>query len=237
MRLFLSGRNSLQEEVKLNFTGVERMELGGESTDEDIAAYIEGFLEEKIEDGDLKVGDPALLSEVQNVLTEGAQGIPFEAQNLIDVITTHGRVVLHLYAPRLLLGFEPLDELRLYTTPALPDGWAIPPWLILQLNLFSGQLYFASFAEYTAVCDMLGLDWRGCAGKQEQKVSGVGADGFVNPLFRTTDVETGCTFQHSPVGFLKVYLSKVRRDSKGINRIYMGKMLDAVLLTEEEFAN
>lgn len=75
MRLFLSGRNSLQEEVKLNFTGVERMELGGESTDEDIAAYIEGFLEEKIEDGDLKVGDPALLSEVQNVLTEGAQGM------------------------------------------------------------------------------------------------------------------------------------------------------------------
>lgn len=162
---------------------------------------------------------------------------PFEAQNLIDVITTHGRVVLHLYAPRLLLGFEPLDELRLYTTPALPDGWAIPPWLILQLNLFSGQLYFASFAKYTAVCDMLGLDWRGCAGKQEQKVSGVGADGFVDPLFRTTDAETGCTFQHSPVGFLKVYLSKVRRDSKGIDRTYMGKMLDAVLLTEEEFAN
>ncbi|KAL5884451.1 hypothetical protein ACKVWC_003422 [Pyricularia oryzae] len=42
---------------------------------------------------------------------------------------------------------------------------------------------------------------------------------------------------HFPVGFLKVYLSKVRRDSKGIDRTYMGKMLNAVLLTEEEFAN
>lgn len=163
---------------------------------------------------------------------------PFEAQSLISEFeTTHRRVVLHLYAPRVLLGFRPLDGLRLYTTPALPDGWAVSPRLVLQLNLFSGQLYFDSFVEYTAVCDMLGLDWRGCAGKQEQSVSGVGADGFVNPVFRTTDDETGCTFRHSPVGFLKVFLSKVRRDSKGIDRTHIGKMLDAVLLTEKDFVN
>ncbi|KAI6313641.1 hypothetical protein MCOR30_010221 [Pyricularia oryzae] len=163
---------------------------------------------------------------------------PFEAQNLISEFETkHRRVVLHLYAPRVLLGFRPLDGLRLYTTPALSDGWAVSPRLVLQLNLFSGQLYFNSFVEYTAVCDMLGLDWRGCAGKQEQSVSGVGADGFVNPVFRSTDHETGCTFRHSPVGFLKVFLSKVRRDSKGIDRTHIGKMLDAVLLTEKDFVN
>lgn len=163
---------------------------------------------------------------------------PFEAQNLISEFETkHRRVVLHLYAPRVLLGFRPLDGLRLYTTPALSDGWAVSPRLVLQLNLFSGQLYFNSFVKYTAVCDMLGLDWRGCAGKQEQSVSGVGADGFVNPVFRSTDHETGCTFRHSPVGFLKVFLSKVRRDSKGIDRTHIGKMLDAVLLTEKDFVN
>lgn len=59
----------------------------------------------------------------------------------------------------------------------------------------------------------------------------------LKPMFRTTDAETGCTFRHSPVGILKVFLNKVRRDSKGIEKTHMGRMLDAVLLTEEEFAD
>ncbi|KAH9431490.1 hypothetical protein MCOR02_008779 [Pyricularia oryzae] len=53
---------------------MEHLKLGHESTTEDIAVYIKGFLEEKIEDGDLKVGEPTL-SEIQTVLTEGAQGM------------------------------------------------------------------------------------------------------------------------------------------------------------------
>ncbi|TLD28600.1 hypothetical protein PspLS_03931, partial [Pyricularia sp. CBS 133598] len=63
------------EEVERHFAVKERLKLGQESTNEYIAAYIKGFLEEKVDDGDLKVGDPALLSEIQAVLTEGAQRI------------------------------------------------------------------------------------------------------------------------------------------------------------------
>lgn len=59
----------------------------------------------------------------------------------------------------------------------------------------------------------------------------------LKPMFRTTDAETGCTFRHSPVGILKVFLNKVRRNSKGIEKTYMGRILDAVLLIEEEFAD
>lgn len=87
-------------------------------------------------------------------------------------IKRHNRVMLHLYAPRLVLGFEPLGGVRLYTTPTLPYGWAGPPRLILQLNLFSEKSYFASFAEYTAVCDMLGLDWRGRGGDGDGAAAG-----------------------------------------------------------------
>lgn len=76
---------------------------------------------------------------------------PFEAQHILKTIEKHGCVVLHQYAPRSALGFEPLDRLLLYTTPAVPDNWKFPQSLIMQLNLFSGQLYFSSFPEYQGV--------------------------------------------------------------------------------------
>ncbi|QBZ56801.1 hypothetical protein PoMZ_01717 [Pyricularia oryzae] len=154
---------------------------------------------------------------------------PFEAQNLIETINLYKKVVLHVYAPRSLLGFEPLDNLLLYTIPAVPQHWRVPQLLTIQLNLFSGQLYFSSFDEYKAVCEMLGLDWNG--GGQGGHV---GTDGFVKPMFRCANSQAGYTFRHSPVGFLKVFLSKVRRDCKNINKTHMGKLLNAVLLKEED---
>ncbi|KAI6560168.1 hypothetical protein MCOR03_004459 [Pyricularia oryzae] len=75
VRLFLSARSSLQEEVERYFPVIERLKLGHESTNEDIAAYIKGFIDERMDDGDLKVGDLSLLDEIQRVLTEGAQGM------------------------------------------------------------------------------------------------------------------------------------------------------------------
>lgn len=73
--------------------------------------------------------------------------------------------------------------------------------------------------------------------EQQQDRNGVGADGFIKLMFSTTHDETGCTFRHSPIGVSKVFLNKVHRDSQGIGKIHMGRMLDALLLTEEEFAD
>jgi hypothetical protein len=75
IRLFLLSRVSLQTEVRKRFKDVEHLTLNCEATDEDIATYIEGFLDEKLEDGDLIVGDPALVSDIRTALTEGAQGM------------------------------------------------------------------------------------------------------------------------------------------------------------------
>lgn len=192
----------------------------------------------------VSVGDNYKLDQylraVQWVVTStggGGRGIvqqmviisPFEAQNLVETINLYKKVVLHLYAPRSLLGFKPLDNLLLYTIPAVPQHWRVPQLLTIQLNLFSGQLYFSSFDEYKAVCEMLGLDWNG--GGQGGHVR---TDGFVEPMFRCADSQAGCTFRHSPVGFLKVFLSKVRRDCKSIDKTHMGKLLNAVLLREED---
>ncbi|KAK8869149.1 ankyrin repeat protein [Apiospora arundinis] len=75
IRLFLSSRFSLQEEVKKRFKAVERLTLDCEATNEDIATYIEGFLDEKLEDRELKVGDLALVSDIKTALIKGAQGM------------------------------------------------------------------------------------------------------------------------------------------------------------------
>ncbi|KAH9434725.1 hypothetical protein MCOR02_003688 [Pyricularia oryzae] len=155
---------------------------------------------------------------------------PFEAQNLLDTVRHNAKTTLHLYAPRSTLGFESLKDLRLYPTPALPAEWSVPRHLILQLNLFAGQLYISSFADYTALCDMLGLDWEG-GGKDGLVVC---ADGFVDPALNPGK-SLKHSFEHSPVGFLKVYLTKVRRDCESIEKTHMGKILNAVILRPEDF--
>ncbi|KAI6405712.1 hypothetical protein MCOR23_002529 [Pyricularia oryzae] len=155
---------------------------------------------------------------------------PFEAQNLLDTVRHNAKTTLHLYAPRSTLGFESLEDLRLYPTPALPAEWSVPRHLILQLNLFAGQLYISSFADYTALCDMLGLDWEG-GGKDGMVVC---ADGFVAPALNPGK-SLKHSFEHSPVGFLKVYLTKVRRDCESIEKTHMGKILNAVILRPEDF--
>ncbi|RDL36009.1 uncharacterized protein BP5553_06621 [Venustampulla echinocandica] len=99
---------------------------------------------------------------------------PFEAQKLMPVIEKSAAAFLHLYAPRTNLAFRPLDDLELYSVPPLPKHWCLPSHLPLQLNLFSGQLYFRSFEEYMRACDFLRLAWHG----SEDGVT-VEADGFI----------------------------------------------------------
>lgn len=76
---------------------------------------------------------------------------------------------------------------------------------------------------------MLGFDWNG--GGQGKYI---GINGFVKPIFKCANNQVGYIFKHNPVGFLKIFLNKVRRNCKNINKIYMGKFLNAVLLKEED---
>lgn len=152
---------------------------------------------------------------------------PYEANKLLDRIKASKAVVLHLYAPRQNHGYPPLDHLQLYTTPSTAPRRFIPRRLTIELNIFAGQLYFESFKEYTEFCDFLGLAW----GAAEQgKV--VRADGFIEPgRGHASD-----RFKDSPVAFLKVLMSKIRRDCRGgIGKTHVGKVLDGALLTESDF--
>lgn len=150
---------------------------------------------------------------------------PFEAQGLMNEIKKSSAVILHLYAPRSNLAFQPLDELKLYTVPALPSNWRVPVDLVLQMNLFAGQLYFRSYDEYKSACEFLGLAWRAMDG------TGIEPDGFIVPSALDTDYR----FSTSPTKFLQVLLATVRRDGRGIGKTHWGRVLAGVLLTRDDF--
>lgn len=161
---------------------------------------------------------------------------PFEAQNLLPDIEKSSHVTLHLYSPRPNLGFRPLDKLDLYTTPsstviAAPPG--LPLRLRTQLNLFAGQLYFNEKSEYIDLCKMLRLSHQEASDDVD-----IASDGFI--LASTSSamaaIIQASTFDRSPVKFLKVFLSIVRRDCQSIEKTHVGKVLNFDLLQESDFS-
>ncbi|KAK8877014.1 ankyrin repeat protein [Apiospora arundinis] len=75
IRLFLSGRTGIQDEVKACFKQVSHIILDSEATRHDITQYIEGVIDYKVEIGELRVGDSNLVGEIKSALAEGAQGM------------------------------------------------------------------------------------------------------------------------------------------------------------------
>lgn len=140
------------------------------------------------------------------------------------------RVMLHAYLPRPSLTYRTLEDLKTYTIPPLPadSTWAAPRSLILQLNLFAGQLYLRSYDDYVHLCRYLGLTYTENTGSEV-----IAADGFVG---RHPGNEE-CEFESSPVAFLNVVFKNIRRDSVGIEKTHMGRILAGEILRREEFVD
>ncbi|PON24166.1 hypothetical protein TGAM01_v206854 [Trichoderma gamsii] len=148
---------------------------------------------------------------------------PHEAQELMPSIRTSNHVALHLYGPRPNLAFSSLDSLQLYPTPLLGRDWHLPSSMRLLLNVFSGQLYFASYADYEGTCKMMSL--------ATETGAVVEADGFIP----NSACDQDGIFTKSPVKFLKILLTKVRRDCEGIDKTHWGRFFSGDLLRREDF--
>lgn len=151
---------------------------------------------------------------------------PFEAQELYGLIKNSKYVTMHLYGPRFNLGKPALDTLDLYNISKVGGtGLNIPLALTIQLNLFAGQLYFGSFEEYVRACELLGI-----ASEPLEDVK-AGPDGFI---WGDNQIST---FRHSPVKFLKVLMSQIRRNGEGIDRTHMGQLCNGIPLQESHFSS
>lgn len=150
---------------------------------------------------------------------------PWEVNVLYDKLKMSKHVTLHQYIARKNLAFPSLDDLTLFTLPRLPEDWTHPAALVIQLNLFAGQLWLNSYDQYIELCRFLGLSY---------KVSGdekmIGADGFEGRTRRNPD----CVFTESPVTFLKIVLG-IRTDAQGMKRTDLGRITRGEILREEDF--
>jgi hypothetical protein len=141
---------------------------------------------------------------------------PFEAQHFLPLIEESEHVSLHLYAPRVNLGFRPLDDLQLYSVGKKVVE-EIPRDIITFLNLFAGQLYLSSFEDYKLICGLLGLAWDAA---DDGAAGGSGSQ---------------CGFTKSPAAFLKELLERVRQDCGTIDKTDMGRVIEDVRLVEGDF--
>lgn len=159
---------------------------------------------------------------------------PYEAHELLPKIRASKRVTLHLYCARPNQETRPLDCLDLYPVPSSPDEWSepFPLQLKIQLNLFAGQLYLNSLDEYAGLCRMLRL-----SAEATPEGTEVDPDGFIRSSTSETisDVIKTSSFTTSPVNFLRIFLSKSRRDCRPMNQTHLGKILNGALLQAQDF--
>ncbi|KAF7548332.1 hypothetical protein G7Z17_g7109 [Cylindrodendrum hubeiense] len=154
---------------------------------------------------------------------------PYEVNELLPEIEASRYVTLHIYSPRINLRSQPLDRLDLYTVPQRTTSPIISLEHLIHLNFFAGQLYLSSFQEYIAVCDALGLVWN-------PNNNGINLEtgGFIPPGSHGGGMNKS-GFSTSPAEFLKILMTKIRGNCDGIEKTHMGRVLDGVLLTQEDF--
>ncbi|GKZ61871.1 hypothetical protein AnigIFM49718_008938 [Aspergillus niger] len=129
---------------------------------------------------------------------------PYEVQQLLTAIEQSEHIVLHLYSPRINVGYKSLDNLDLYKISGTRLHQNVPRHIISLLCQFSGQLYLSSFEDYVQLCDSLGLAWK--PGNNQVMI---GPDGFILPDLAEGDMVNKSSFSKSPVQFLKVLVVNV----------------------------
>lgn len=159
-------------------------------------------------------------SKVENLLIIS----PYEAYQLLPAVRENLKVTLHIYSPCLTEENTCLDHLNLYTEGRIFQRINLLDPLLIQLNLFAGQLYFESYLSYSSTCSYLGLQWK----LSEEEIS-VDGDGFI------IDGARQGAFDQSPIEVLKVLACKIRRHGLDITRTHLGKMLGGIILDGTSF--
>ena len=150
---------------------------------------------------------------------------PMEAQRFAQTKNKSKAITLHIYKPRCNFMHSNFDNLDFLTVPHLEQPLTIHPGLIAQLNLFAGQLYLQSYAEYLRICKELHLATGPRVGKEIHL-----ADGFIKQT-----AEGKMRSQDSPTKFLQTLLSTLRRHGTSITKTHVGAIIDGKILSAGDF--
>ncbi|KAI1428155.1 hypothetical protein F5Y12DRAFT_790732 [Xylaria sp. FL1777] len=151
---------------------------------------------------------------------------PYEAEELMPKLQSMepGSVTLHLYKPRCHTVHRSFDRLDFFNIPDPQMKLEVPCALLVELNLFAGQLYFSVYEDYLETCKFLGL-----ADSVPSEGQVVAMDGYI-----LDDRNTKPKFDRSPVKFLQVLTSTIRRSGQDISKTHVGSMLGGKLLQDSD---
>ncbi|KAG8733132.1 hypothetical protein FRC11_008540 [Ceratobasidium sp. 423] len=164
---------------------------------------------------------------------------PHEVNELLPLIRRSSKVRLHVYAPRVSLSMLSFSDLQFFAIPASPRS-STPMGALsaaqLQVDLFSGQLYFSSYEDYTTLCTTLGLY---IPSSDDDSAVEIGTDGFIKSEHRHHLVHrhpeySNCDLSVSPIPGLKDLVGRRRKGMKYL-LTHTGKVLHARSMTPEDF--
>lgn len=75
IKIFIASRPQIGHEIKRSFKIHHRRSMGSPEVDDDIVTYIKAVLEEKRKNDELSIGSSELITEIEDALMSGAQGM------------------------------------------------------------------------------------------------------------------------------------------------------------------
>ncbi|MCJ1447859.1 MAG: hypothetical protein MMC23_008371 [Stictis urceolatum] len=151
----------------------------------------------------------------------------YEADALLPVIRAQRLPLVHLivYTAPVTKSMLVFDTLKVYSIPQLPHNWRAPAWLVRDLGLFAGRLYFDYDKQYAAVSQALGLP------PPKDTPSTMDEDMTEEELWRELpfneaprEKETAVEpFSKSPLLFMQEWLS-LRRKGQDFSQTMMGEI-------------
>ncbi len=161
---------------------------------------------------------------------------PYEANQLLPKVQLSKTARLHVYAARTSKNMLSFADLHFYTIPGNSSIAPRPTAISLRnLNLFSGSLYFDSFAQYKALCDFLAVMVDRSRYRDRSDVQ-LASDGFVSPKNRKLLgwEEEVSPFERSPLPFLNELLG-MRGKGRDFLQTHMGDLISGRVLKKEAF--
>ena len=127
-----------------------------------------------------------------------------EANALLPILRNQREHRAHLliYAAPATRSMLPFDKLTFYSVPALPDGWKAPTWLVRDLGIFAGRMYW----------DHTDKDQSAAV----QQIMGLG-------IHSTGSKNTKGGFTRNPSHFMQEWLA-VRSKGKDFSQTMMGEL-------------
>jgi hypothetical protein len=75
LKIFLAGRESLRGELYDRLPGIERLSMASAEAKTDISLYVKESLQERMRNRELVIGDQSLISDIEQALTNHADGM------------------------------------------------------------------------------------------------------------------------------------------------------------------